>query len=454
MKRLRGLHFYINISNFNHILLAEEAQTKRINHAIHALDTFFSSIEAYGKKLFPKTFVVEKITGARLHLYVIDDIVPAYQIVKVISSYANKLSSLIVTEIAKYQSLDAFLINIGVAYGEFYDFEFSTSDGFSETTTIGHAANYAAKLQAKAGVGGIAISEDIHTALSQNEKSIYQKVSDPSISKYGHEYYYTTKLTRIISPVAFTMDDMEDIKKRANSVNLTDMDFAGVRKQLDFNGLSTTQCKELEGIPVYADVRDFTSQFAEDDSNLEEMSQKTQEVLEKMYQVSSKHGGVHVQFQGDRELSLYHNVPGGIVNGSYVAAVTCYKTAVLAALRLVDAVKPFSVHIGVGEDFGRLFATRIGARGEKDNILLGETVIRADYLEDKKAGKDQVAISTDVYNGLRAEDSSLAKLFCKTDDNTYIASIGFTEYMRNLTLSYQQKNTVAGNYNKAWGDSL
>lgn len=454
MKRLKGLHFYINISNFNRILLAEETQTKRINHAIHALDTFFSSIEAYGKKLFPKTFVVEKITGARLHLYVVDDIVPAYQIVKIISSYANKLSSLIVTEIAKYKSLDAFLISIGAAYGGFYDFEFSPSDGFSETTTIGHAANYAAKLQAKADVGKIAISEDIYAVLSRNEKSIYQKVSDTSIIKYGHESYYTTQLTRIVSPVAFKMDDMEDVKKRANSVNLTDMDYSGVRKPLDFNGLSTTQCKELEGIPVFADVRDFTSQFAEDDSNLEEMSQKTQDILEKMYQVSSKHGGIHVQFQGDRELSLYHNVPGGMVNGSYVAAVTCYKAAVLAALRLVDAVKPFSVHIGVGEDFGRLFATRIGARGEKDNILLGETVIYADYMEDKKAGKDQVAITADVYNGLRLEDSSLAKQFRKTDDNTYITSIGFAEYMRNLTLSYQQKNTAAGNYNKAWGDSL
>lgn len=452
MQKHQGIHLYINIINYNQVLLAEETQTKKVNHSIHALDTYFSSIEAYGKKLFPITFVVEKITGARLHIYITDNIAPAFLVVKAISAYAYKLCGYINTEIAKYKTLDAFQINVGVAYGKFYDFEFSTRDGFTESTTIGHAANYAAKLQAKAGTGKIAISENIYAALAPEEQTIYQKVSDPSIQKYGHICYFTAHLNKIVSPVVIKTDDMEDVKKRANSVNLTDIDYASIRKPLDFSVISTTQCKELEGIPVFADVRDFTSQFAEDDSNLEEMTQKTQQILEKMYQVSSGNGGIHVQFQGDRELSLYHNVPGRMIDGSYVAAVTCYKAAVLAAMRLVDAVKPFSASIGVGADFGRLFATRIGARGEKDNVLLGETVVNADYMEDKKAGANQVAITTEVYTGLKTEDIVLAKQFKKTDDDIFIATIGFTEYTRNLTLSRQQKNTVAGNYNKAWGD--
>ena len=454
MKPHHGTHFYINIINFNKILLAEEAQKGKVNHSIHALDTFFSSIETYGKKLYPDFFVVEKITGARLHLYVTNDIAPAFQTVKTISTYAFKLCTFLNTEVAKYRTLDDFHINIGVAYGKFYDFEFTTREGVSESTTIGHAANYAAKLQVKAADNMMAISEDIYESLNPGEQTIYQKVTDPTINKYGHECYYTTHLSMINSPVIIKSDDMEDVKKIANNVNLTDIDYAGVRKPLNFRGLSTTQCKELEGIPVFADVRDFTTQFAEDDSNLEEMAQKTRDILEKMYQISSGHGGIHVQFQGDRELSLYHNVPGGMVDEVYVAPVSCYKAAVLAAMRLIDAIKPYSVHIGVGEDFGRLFATRIGARGEKDNILLGETVIQADYMEDGKAGKDQVAITSDVYLGLRVEDAVLARQFKKCDDGAFIATIGFAEYTRNLALSQQLNNTRTGNYNKAWGDFL
>lgn len=452
MRRYQGIHFYINITNFNDILLDEEAKTRKVTRSVHALDTFFSSIEAFAKKEYPTTLVIEKITGARLHLYVVDGIIPAFQAVKTVSAYAYKLCGFINKEIPKYQMLSDFHVNIGVAYGRFYDFEFTTKEGFSESTTIGHAANYAAKLQAKAGVGKLNISEDIYSVLSADEKSLYDKVADPTIKKYGHDCYFTVHLSKVISPRVIKSGELEEVKQRANTINLRDIDFAGVRKPLNFSNLSTTQCKELEGIPVFADVRDFTSQFSEDDSNLEEMAQKTQEILEKMYRVSSGHGGIHVQFQGDRELSLYHNVPGGTVDGVYVAASSCYKAAVLAAMRLIDAVKPYSIHIGVGEDFGRLFATRIGARGEKDNILLGETVVRADYMEDMKAAADQVAITAEVYNGLKGEDANLARQFRRTEDGTFIAKIGFVEYTRSITLSQQQKNTSVGNYNKAWGN--
>ena len=103
------------------------------------------------------------------------------------------------------------------------------------------------------------------------------------------------------------------------------------------------------------------------------------------------------------------------------------------------------------EDFGTLFAAKIGARGEKDNILLGETVICADAMEDRHAGENQIAITDNVFNGLKSEDATLARQFKKADDGTYIATVGFDEYKRNQAFANQQNNTIAGNYNKAWG---
>lgn len=69
MKRSEGMHFYINIPNFNAVVIDEEAKTGKVNHSIHALDTFFSMIESFGKSHFD-SFVVEKITGSRLHMNV------------------------------------------------------------------------------------------------------------------------------------------------------------------------------------------------------------------------------------------------------------------------------------------------------------------------------------------------------------------------------------------------
>ena len=218
---------------------------------------------------------------------------------------------------------------------------------------------------------------------------------------------------------------------------------------MNFQALSKTQCKKLEGIPVFADIRGFTSQFEEDDSNLEEMAQKTQRILNAMYRASTEHGGIHVQFQGDRELSLYHNVPGSIIDGK--SEKKCFKAAVLAAMRMIDAVKPFNVHIGVGEAFGELFATKIGARGEKDNILLGRTIIVADSMEDKNAREDQIAITNEVYYGLQTEDKDLARQFKRVGDY-FITTVGYQRYQSNVAYKLQHDNTTRNNYNGAWGD--
>ncbi len=450
MKKKTGIHFYINIKNYNEIIVDEENRTGKVTHALHALDTFFASIERYGKRKYPVSFLVEKITGSRLHMYVLDDLISAYQVVKDVSAYAYKLSKCINTEIGKYKTLKNFYLQVGVDYGKFYEFEFTGTDNYSEVTTIGYAANFAAKLQALASTGRIAISEEIYKVLDDCEKEKYVRVDDSNLKKYEQTCYYTCLLSQIASSSYNDEDSLKWAVNYANSLNLQDIDFTGVRKLLSFENLNKQHCKKIEGIPVFADVRGFTKQFSEDDSNLEEMAAKTQKILESMYIVSKEHGGVHVQFQGDREISLYHNVPGNY-DVEYSPKYTCFKDAVLASMRLIDAVKPYQVHIGVGEHFGTLFATKLGAREEKDNILLGDTVIMADRMEDQCAGEDQIAITEEVYLGLKSEDSSLAGIF-KRKDEYYVTTLSHQKYLQIISYKQQQSNTAKNNYNGAWGE--
>lgn len=295
----------------------------------------------------------------------------------------------------------------------------------------------------------ISISEDIYNELSPEEQNTYQMVYEKSFSKYGQDKYYTMPIVKMKSPLIIEDKDLQAAKDYANGDNLKDIDFSGVRSLLSFSGLSKTQCKKLQGIPIFADVRGFTTQFDEDDSNLEVMAQKTQDILEVMYQVSTEYGGVHVQFQGDRELSLYHNVPDRYVDGVLQSGCMCFKSAVLASMRMIDKLKSHKVHIGIGGDFGNMFATKIGARGEKDNILLGQTVIQADVMEDKYADVDQIAITTEVYEGLKVEDSNLANIF-KAVGSCYITTIGYDEYLRKASYKQQRVNTTRNAYNGAW----
>ena len=80
MQKQTGIHFYINIQEFAKIVCDEENKTGGVTHSIHALDTFFSSIENFGKKV-SKNLVVEKITGSRLHLYIVDKIDLAFKLI-------------------------------------------------------------------------------------------------------------------------------------------------------------------------------------------------------------------------------------------------------------------------------------------------------------------------------------------------------------------------------------
>ena len=327
MIRKEGMYFYINIPNLDQVVIDEETKTGKVNHSLHALDTFFSMIESFGKKHFPQSFVVEKITGSRLHMYVTDSLNEAFEVVAEVSGFAYKLTSYLNHEIAKYKTLLNFQIQIGACYGEFYEFTFKR-ETFEEDSTIGYAANYAAKLQGLSEKSFISISSDIYENLDSEYKKTFIIKKDNKLGKYGQKYYATTNLEKLQTTLDYATD-LENAKRYANNLNLGDINFSSVRQSLNFDVLSKKECKKLEGIPLFADVRGFTRQFKKDGSNLEEMSQKTQKILQSMYEIVGRNKGIHVQFQGDREMALFHDY----------SDYKCIPDAIVAALRIVDTVK-------------------------------------------------------------------------------------------------------------------
>lgn len=439
MKRYEGMHFYINITNLNNIVADEELRTGRVNHSIHELDTFFTQIENFGKKNFDN-FHVEKVTGSRLHMYVLDDLEEAFIAVSEVSRFANKLAASLNKEVAKYKTLINFSIQVGACYGKFYDFEFK-NDYIDEETSIGYACNYAAKLQGLAKPAYIAISSDIYESLDSEYQDKFVVQRESKVKKYGQTYYAYTLISNLKTDIDFT-PFLDSAGEYANNVNLGDISFSSAQQPINFSNLSKTNCKKVEGIPFFADVRGFTAQFEDDDSNLEEMSDKTRNILSCMYKTVRKHHGVHVQFQGDREMALFHDYTD----------YNCIDDAVETGLRLIDDIQEFDVNIGIGEAAGTLFATKIGARGEKDNILIGTTVTTADKYEDELAGKNQLVVSHDIYDYLKVNNSFLASKFEKINDSCYKITVGYNELLFEKSLEEQKKNTQRSNYNGAWGE--
>ena len=440
MQKKTGVHFYINIVNFDDVVEQEETATREVKHSIHELDTFFSSVEEYGLRHYPGLLIVEKITGSRLHMYVESDNIPkTFEIVSAVTKYAVELAGYLNTNVSKYKILLPFSIHAGACYGPFYEFEFKRKDA-DEMTTIGFAANYAAKLQGLANPSHVLISENIYDALTEDQKNCFRRITPTAIRKYDQLCCYDAEISRI--PVWFSFKrDFERAVTVAKKVDLQDIHFRSANQPLTFNSISKTECKEITGIPLFADVRDFTSQFDEEGANLEEMAVKTQNILTAMYEVVEDRKGVHVQFQGDREMALFHDY------NDY----SCVEDAIVAGLKIIDAVKEYRVSVGIGQSIGRLFAAKIGARGEKDNILLGRTVGNADKNEDEYADKNQLVLSTKLYERIKQKNSSLSSIFKKKNNDVYYTDLGYRGYLKQESHKQLIHDNTNNNYNKAWG---
>ena len=169
---------------------------------------------------------------------------------------------------------------------------------------------------------------------------------------------------------------MEFAKDFANDTNFGEINFSDTRTKVSFEGLSLINSKHIDDAAVlYADIRGFTNKV--DEERLSDIHQLTQRVLSGMNKAVVKEDGVHVQFQGDRESALFHQFS----NESNNYAMRAF----FSALRMVDMVAEINttkyddkLNIGIGISLGDVFATRVGLKFHKDNVLMGETVKQAD----------------------------------------------------------------------------
>lgn len=431
---MKGIHLYINIKNLDDIV--ENTEDNKMSRVIHYLDTYFSSIEAYAKGLNEKV-VIEKITGSRLHIYITGDAEMGLKISWEIAKYSASLCKYLDEEIYEYSGLEKFKIQVGACYGRFYSFVYK-DESTEEETSIGYAANFAAKLQALASVGEMAISESIYELIKNNEiKSQFKEKTSDKIKKYEQDKYYVVALRE--SAKHFNESMFEYAKNKSSKSDINDIEFSGANNLIDVKYLSLTKAKKVEGIPLFADVRGFTTLFNEDDSNLEEMKIRTTALLKTMKTEVEKGKGVHIQFQGDREVALFHNY----------GDISCVKQAVFTAMRLIDKISDQGLFIGIGEDFGKVYLAKIGARGEKDNLMIGKVVLCADELEDDKANKNEIAISKELYAKLNIEDRNLASIFTRRNDY-YCTNVPYKKYSTDIRYSQLKENTANKNYNGAW----
>lgn len=156
-KKHNGIHLYVNIKNLDK-LVVEDAKGGKLNHVIHQMNTLFTSIEKFVNDNYKQQVIIEKVTGARLHLIINGDNFTKLMII--ICKFAYLLSKEFNT-FTKYSNLDALSLQFGADAGFYCDAEIELKDD-KEYTSIGYPANYAAKLQSISNIGSLYISEKLY----------------------------------------------------------------------------------------------------------------------------------------------------------------------------------------------------------------------------------------------------------------------------------------------------
>lgn len=464
-----GIHLYINIDNLNSMINKDEVKHDDLTRTFHQVNTFIESIEKFTENFFETCFV-EKFTTTRLHLYFLIDkdakdscnnaVVRMFQTICFAKCLANRFKS-----IKKYEHLPDLKIGVGADIGEFVEFEY-IDDGLEEMTTIGPPANRAAKLQSVVSLDAdrdVNISKALFELIPEEFKKKFfgstRVVTESVASRYADLSSYSAKSSELEIVVSTynkwtSRKDkgLADALEIANKTNIGDISTVEARKKIDFEQLSLRNPKHIDGVMLYADIRGFTNKVNK--WELAETEKLTKQVLQMMYQCVEAENGVHVQFQGDRESGVFYD---HTEMGKDFAL-----SAVLAATRMIGGLERINesrntdkLRIGIGMHLGDIYLSRLGRKGNKFNIAMGQTVRDADKAEDdiagvgiEREGYSEIAITAKVYKWLLklAQSNGPAKKVVETflpysqKNEYYISRASFNELFP--TVSTEQINSA------------
>ncbi|MFL5355139.1 hypothetical protein [Archangium sp.] len=307
-------------------------------------------------------------------------------------SQARELAKLIAT-----QTDIAFALEAGLECGE----SIATMNGrigSSELLFIGAPANQAAKVLTGK-------PDDKYCTNAAKLKEKLPKKTEPLPERYAKQ----------------VKDDVAD-----NPISR--FDTFEPEASIDYDNLGVRTADLKQGITFYGDISGFTRHIA----SLSSEEDKVQALRafhatrsEMHHVVVADYDGDFIQYQGDRIQGLFYEAR---------ASRHFASKAIEAAGALQDAFDicreelPGFSNLGMasGIAVGRVFITQVGIKGDREVIVLGQSVARASQLQDDM-GAGQTAINAAMWEFLTKEEQ---KLFtAKTnDEDAYVARLSMNVF--------------------------
>jgi class 3 adenylate cyclase len=417
-REITGAHVYVNVSNFAR-LASEGSYADSVERLIQGVHIYQREVT----RLVRSTRLFDEYPGYPVHFQgpklhalffrpIADD--------EVLATSAAVLQ-LVLRDFVKHVFNPAFphYDNFSVAGGADLGDAIGTKNGARgdrELLFLGDPANHAAKIIR--GNGVLRVTGRVYDALPDVLQGLCTPVGDGA--DYRLAMLEPEELDEVLDELGVVWDRdtsaarVADDKKR---FPLKDITYSGATELIDLDALGVYRSKRVTAASVFADVSGFT-RYVEGATTAEEREAALRvfhAIRRELARVIRRDfGGLRVQYQGDRVQGLFHlpaDDVAAIATRAVDAAVGLQSSMEHTLKALLPEAAPLSLAIGV--DVGTTLVSKLGTRGQRDRICLGESVEAAAACEERIAG-GQIGVSAVVHDVLPerlqaffAEDTAL-----------------------------------------------
>jgi class 3 adenylate cyclase len=416
-----GAHVYTYVANFPRMAstcAGDEAEYKRFLQAVHLYQREVSRIVEDVDKFDALRI---QFQGPKLHSLFYRPIkdtkrlaILALLLQLVLKDFTNKV----------FNPAFPFSEDFTIAGGADIGYSIGTRNGRNgdrELLFLGPCANYAAKIISAA--GRLRITTQLYEELPNNLREICTKIDD---DVYQINAITQTRLDELLAEYKIKWDreaSTERIAEDKRLFPLKDIEYSSANTLIDIDSLSIRNNKKVMGASIFGDIAGFTAYIdsAETDEKKREALRVLHAIRREMATVVTKdHGGIRVQYQGDRVQGIFHmpkDDEAQIAIDAVEAAISL-ESSMEKTLRqkLPEAA---ALRLAVGVDMDTTLVSKLGTRAHRDRICLGEPVETAAANEENCAG-GKIGISKRVYEAL---PERLSKHFAyDSGSSCYVAS--------------------------------
>lgn len=429
-REIFGAHVYVTVSNFAR-LASEHTETERYRRLIQAVHVYQREVNRIVEDQNGVDGLAIHFQGQKLHALLYRPIDNA----RVLATRATLLQ-LILRDFVKevfnpaFPTFDNFSISGGADIGSVVGTKNGTR-GDRELLFLGNPANYAAKIIS--GIGILRITKAVFDGLPKLLQEVCSPVGDGAV--YRLSPLTSGELDTILadlrdeSAALAVVWNREASRERVDAdkkaVPLKDIEYSGAKELIDVDSLSVRNNKRVAAASVFADVSGFTKYISA--ATTPELQRTALRVFHAVRRemscvIRDDYPGVRVQYQGDRVQAIYHMPPDDLatsVDDAVTAGAAIQSSLAVIQEVLADAA---GVSMAVGVDYGTTLVTKLGTRGQRDRICIGESVDGAAKCEEAAAG-GEIAVTTPVYDAL---PEAVAALFAWDEKRAMYVGTGVT----------------------------